>query len=155
MPPAKLTVELLIDIANLGRHGEMVEVSTSQARNYLIPKWLAKEVTPERMKQIDAEKKRSADQARMRLLQAFDIQKQLDGQTLEFTLKGKGNKVFGGLNEHEIGTRLKTKYGVDFEKKDIKLPNRTHIKTGGSHMVYLHITRDTLAKIFIVVKIEE
>ncbi len=38
MPPAKLTVELLIDIANLGRHGEMVEVSTSQARNYLIPK---------------------------------------------------------------------------------------------------------------------
>ncbi len=155
MPPAKLTVELLIDIANLGRHGEMVEVSTSQARNYLIPKWLAKEVTPERMKQIDAEKKRSADQARMRLLQAFDIQKQLEGQTLEFTLKGKGNKVFGGLNEHEIGTRLKAKYGVDFEKKDIKLPNRTHIKTGGSHMVYLHITRDTLAKVFVTVKIEE
>ena len=107
------------------------------------------------MKQIDAEKKRSADQARMRLLQAFDIQKQLDGQTLEFTLKGKGNKVFGGLNEHEIGTRLKAKYGVDFEKKDIKLPNRTHIKTGGSHMVYLHITRDTLAKVFVTVKIEE
>lgn len=87
MPPAKLTVELIVDIANLGRHGEMVEVSTSQARNYLIPKCLAKEVTAERMKQIDAERKRSADQARMRLLQAFDIQKQLDGQTIEFTLK--------------------------------------------------------------------
>ena len=95
MPPSKLSVELLVDIANVGRHGEIIEVSTSQARNYLIPKKLAREVTPERMKQIEVDKKRSADQARMRLEQAFDIQKQLDGQTLEFTLKGKGNKVFG------------------------------------------------------------
>jgi large subunit ribosomal protein L9 len=89
MPPAKLTVELLVDIANVGRHGDIIEVSSSQARNYLIPKKLAKEITAERMKQIEVEKKRSADQARMRLEQAFDIQKQLDGQKIEFTLKGK------------------------------------------------------------------
>lgn len=95
MPPAKLTVELLVDIANIGRHGEIIEVSSSQARNYLIPKKLAKEVTPERMRQIESEKKRSADQARMRLEQAFDIQKELDGQVIEYTLKGKGEKVFG------------------------------------------------------------
>ncbi|MDD2693715.1 MAG: 50S ribosomal protein L9 [Candidatus Gracilibacteria bacterium] len=155
MPPSKLSVELLVDIANVGRHGEIIEVSTSQARNYLIPKKLAREVTPERIKQIEIDKKRSADQARMRLEQAFDIQKQLDGQTLEFTLKGKGNKVFGGLGEHEVGTRIKQKFGIDFEKKDIKLPNKTHIKTAGSHMVYLHITRDTLAKVFINVTIDE
>ena len=43
----------------------------------------------------------------------------------------------------------------DFEKKDIKLPNKTHIKTAGSHMVYLHITRDTLAKVFVNVTIDE
>lgn len=89
MPPTKLTVELLVDIANVGRHGDIIEVSSSQARNYLIPKKLAKEITAERMKQIEVEKKRSADQARMRLEQAFDIQKQLDGQKIEFTLKGK------------------------------------------------------------------
>lgn len=95
MPPSKISVELLVDIANVGRHGEIIEVSSTQARNYLIPKKLAKEVTAERMKQIEIDKKRAADQARMRLEQAFDIQKQLDGQAFEFSLKGKGNKVFG------------------------------------------------------------
>lgn len=155
MPPSKISVELLVDIANVGRHGEIIEVSSTQARNYLIPKKLAKEVTAERMKQIEIDKKRAADQARMRLEQAFDIQKQLDGQVFEFSLKGKGNKVFGWLGEHEVGTRIKQKFGIDFEKKDIKLPNKTHIKTAGSHMVYLHITRDTLAKVFINVTIDE
>ena len=89
MPPAKIMVELLVDIANVGRHGEIIEVSSSQARNYLIPKKLAREITPDRLKQIEIEKKRLALQARERLEKAFEIQKILDGQKLEFTLKGK------------------------------------------------------------------
>lgn len=155
MPPTKLSVELLVDIANVGRRGEIIEVSSSQARNSLIPKKLAREITPDRLKQLEVEKKRSADQARLRLTEAFSIQKRLDGQSLEFTLKGKWSKVFGGLNEHEIGSRINQKYGIAFEKKDIKLPNKTHIKTAGSHLVYLHITRDTLAKMIVNVIVEE
>ena len=155
MTPSKLSVELLIDIANVGRRGEIIEVSSSQARNFLIPKKFAREITADRMKQIIVEKKRSADQARLRLTEAFNIQKELDGQSLEFTLKGKWTKVFGGLNEHEIGNRINQKYGINFEKKDIKLPNKTHIKTAGSHLVYLHITRDTLAKIIVNVTVDE
>lgn len=155
MPPAKLTVELLVDIANIGRRGEIIDVSSTQARNFLIPKKLAKEITPDRMKQLESEKKRAADQARLRLMKAFDIQKELDGQSLEFTLKGKWTKVFGGLNEHDVSTRIKQKFGIDFEKKDVHLPNKTHIKMAWTHLVYLHITRDTLAKVFITVKIEE
>ncbi len=89
MPPTKLSVELLVDIANVGRRGEIIEVSSSQARNSLIPKKLAREITPDRLKQLEVEKKRSADQARLRLTEAFSIQKRLDGQSLEFTLKGK------------------------------------------------------------------
>lgn len=148
-------VELLVDIANVGRHGEIIEVSSSQARNYLIPKKLAREITPDRLKQIEIEKKRLALQARERLEKAFEIQKILDGQKLEFTLKGKWEKVFGGLAEHEIATRISQKYDISFEKRDIKLPNKTHIKSAGTHLVYLHITRDTLAKIIVEVKIEE
>ena len=51
--------------------------------------------------------------------------------------------------------KIKNTWQIDFEKKDVKLPNKTHIKTLGSHMVYLHITHDTLAKIFVNVTIDE
>ncbi|GAB0174195.1 MAG: 50S ribosomal protein L9 [Candidatus Altimarinota bacterium] len=152
---SKISVELLLDIAHMGRKGDIIEVTAAQARNFLIPKKMAREVTPERLKQIAEKEKRSKDQARERLEKAFDIQKMIDGQIFEFTLKGVGTKVFGGLDEHAIATKVNEKFGIHFEKNDIKLPNKTHIKKTGTHLVYLHITRDTMAKIIVDVKVEE
>lgn len=155
MPAHKITVELLQDIAHIGRKWAIVEMSAPQARNSLIPQKIVREVTPDRLEKIELDKKRAQDQARFRLEQAFEIQKTLEGQVLEFTLKWKGKKVFGGLDEHTVGARIAEKFDIKFEKKDIKLPNNLHIKTAGRHMVYLHITRDTLAKVFIEVSINE
>ncbi len=155
MPSHKITVELLQDLAHVGRKWAIIDISAPQARNSLIPRGIAREITPDRLTKIESDKKRAQDQARFRLEQAFEIQKQLDGQVLEFSLRGKGKKVFGGLDEHTVGTRIAEKFDIKFEKKDIKLPNTTHIKTAWRHMVYLHITRDTLAKIFIEVTIDE
>lgn len=155
MPPTKLTIELLQDVAHLGRKWHIIEVSAPQARNSLIPRWIAKEVTPERLKKIEVDKKRAQDQARLRLEQAFEIQKVLDGKEFEFRLRGKWTKVFGWLDEHAIISEVNEKYGIKFEKQDVKLPNKTHIKTAWRHMVYLHITRETLAKVFVEVSIDE
>ncbi len=154
MATSKINVELLQDIAHMWRKWEIIEVSTAQARNLLIPKWMAKEVTAERLKKMEADKKRAQDQARIRLEQAFEIQKNLDGQRIAFTLKGKNGKIFGGLDEHAVGAKVNEKFGIHFEKQNIKLPNKTHIKTAGEHLVYLHITRDTLAKIIVEVTVE-
>lgn len=154
MATSKINVELLQDIAHLGRKWQIIEVSTPQARNSLIPSGMAKEITAERLKKIEADKKRARDQSRIRLTQAFEIQKNLDGQRISFVMKWKGSKIFWGLDEHAIGSKINEKYGINFEKQDIKLPNRTHIKTVGEHLVYIHITRDTLAKIIVEVTVE-
>lgn len=154
MTTSKLTVELLQYLAHFGRKGQIIEVSAPQARNSLIPKGMVREVTPDRLKKIEQDKKREQDKARERLEKAFEIQKMLEGQTLEFSVKGKNGKLFGGLSEHEIGARINQKWGIDFEKHDIKLPNKTHIKTPGTHLVYLHITRDTMAKILVNVTLD-
>lgn len=74
----KITVELLTHIAHLGREGDIVEVALPQARNFLIPKKFAREVTPDRLRQIALEKKRAQDQARERLLNAYKIQETLE-----------------------------------------------------------------------------
>lgn len=106
------------------------------------------------MKQIEIEEKRAKDQARLRLEQAYEIQKLLEWQKIDFTLKGKNGKIFWGINEHDVITRIAQKWKIDFEKQDVRLPNKSHIKTVGSHLVYLHITRDTIAKILIEVTLE-
>ena len=134
MAVKKISIELLQDVAHMGRKGDIIEVSSAQARNSLIPKKIAIEVTPERLKKLEQDKKRAQDQARERLEKAFDIQKTLENQEFHFSLKGKNGKI---------------------EKRDIKLPNKTHIKTTGRHLVYIHITHDTIAKIFIEITIDE
>ncbi len=150
-----LTIELLQDIAHFGRKGDIIDVSSAQARNMLIPKWLAREVTADRLRQIQEKEKKAKDQARMKLEKSYEIQKLLDGQKLEFTLQGKNGKIFWGINEHEIISRIKQKWHIDFEKHDVKLPNKSHIKTAGTHLVYLHITRDTVAKIVVEVTVRD
>lgn len=149
----KISIELLEDIAHMGRKWDIIEVSTPQARNFLIPKKKAIEVTPERLKKIELDKKRMQDHARERLEKAYEIHKTLDGAEFQFSLKGKGEKVFWGLGEHEIISAIDKRFGIKFEKKDIKLPNKTHLKTAGRHLVYIHITRDTIAKIFIEITV--
>ncbi len=154
MSTAKLTIELLQDIANIGRKWSIIEASSSQARNFLIPKWLAREVTEERLKRMQIEKKREQDTARIRLEKAFELQTMLEGKRVTFALKGKNVKIFGWLGEHEVASKIREKFGIAFEKGDIKLPNRTHIKTVWEHLVYIHITRDTHAKIIVEVTLE-
>jgi large subunit ribosomal protein L9 len=94
MSQAKISIELLQDIAHMGRKGDIIEVASAQARNFLIPKKFAKEITPERLKQLDEKEKRAKDQAREKLEKAYEIQKILEGQTIAFTLQGKNGKVF-------------------------------------------------------------
>lgn len=55
---------------------------------------MAKELTAELMKKREADEKRAKDQARMRLEQAYEIQKLLDGKQIDMKLKGKNGKTF-------------------------------------------------------------
>lgn len=47
-----------------------------------------------------------------------------------------------------IISRIQQKWGITLEKHDIKLPNNSHIKTVGTHLVYLSISKNAVAKIF-------
>jgi ribosomal protein L9 len=53
-------------------------MSAPQARNSLIPQKIVREITPDRLVKIESDKKKAQDQARMRLEQAFEIQKTLE-----------------------------------------------------------------------------
>ena len=48
-------------VDNLGHRGDVVRVADGYARNYLLPRKLALQVTSGNQRQIDAEKKRAAE----------------------------------------------------------------------------------------------
>lgn len=151
----KISVILTTRIANIGKEGDIIEVSRSQAKNYLIPKGFAKEATPAMLKSLEEKAKKQKDLNRMRLEESYKIQEMLNNQTIEFTLRGSGNKIFGWVNEHDIIEKIRQKFGFTFERHDIKLPNDHHIKTSGIHTIYIHITHNTVAKLSAHISISE
>ncbi len=97
-------------------------MSHSQARNYLIPKGFAVEASNTLIASEEAKKKKKAAARITTLEESQKIAETLHTKELIFTLRGKGEKVFGGIGEHEIITEIEKQFGVLLEKKNILLP---------------------------------
>lgn len=135
----KISVRLLTRIANVGKEGDIVEVSRTQAKNYLIPKGLAKEVSEKDI--VDLKQKEAKRQENLRALSRdrHDIAKKLNGIILSFELTGIGSKVFGGLNEHDVIEKIRHEYSLELERSHVLLPEGKHIKKTGEHIIKIHL----------------
>ncbi len=120
------TVKLLLkeSIKNVGRVGDIVEVSAGYARNYLLPKELAVEPTPNNVKKVEARRKEIERIERERREQQEALIKQLAG--VEVTLERKANEqghLFGSVTATDIAKALQAQ-GFNINPDDVLLPGR-------------------------------
>jgi large subunit ribosomal protein L9 len=117
------SVKLLLkeSIKNVGRVGDVVEVSPGYARNYLLPQDLAVEPTPNNVKKIEARRKEIEKQERERREQQAAMIKQLEG--VEVTLERRANEqghLFGSVTATDIAKALQAQ-GFNVEAADVNL----------------------------------
>lgn len=117
------SIKLLLkeSIKNVGRVGDIVEVSPGYARNYLIPQDLAVEPTPSNVKKIEARRKEIEKQERERREQQAALIKQLEG--VEVTLERRANEqghLFGSVTATDIAKALQAQ-GFNVEASDVNL----------------------------------
>src|SRR3954452_4792771 len=120
------TVKLLLkeSIKNVGRVGDIVEVSPGYARNYLIPKDLAVEPTPNNVKKVEERKKEIEKIEREKREQQAALIKRLEG--VEVTLERRANDqghLFGSVSATDISKALQAQ-GYNIEPDDINLPGK-------------------------------
>src|SRR5947207_11471992 len=122
MPNVKLLLKE--SIKHVGKVGDIVEVSPGYARNYLLPKDLAVEPTPNNVKKIEARRKEIERlEAEKRQDQAALIEK-LKG--VEVTLERRANEqghLFGSVSATDIAKALQTQ-GFNIEPEDVNLPGK-------------------------------
>src|SRR3989442_12471590 len=106
------TVKLLLkeSIKHVGRVGDIVDVSSGYARNYLLPKDLAVEPTPNNIKKIEARRKEIERlEAEKRKNQPAIIENRKDGEvTLERHANTKDHP-FGSVRATDIANTLQTR----------------------------------------------
>ena len=127
-----MKVVLLSDIKGTGKKGELVNVSDGYARNFLMPRKLAKEADAQAINEL-----KNAEQSRLHKIavetaQAEENKKKLEGQILNMTAKaGQGGRLFGSVTSKEIANEIKQKYGLDVDKRKIVLDS--DIKAFGTY----------------------
>lgn len=150
----KVKVKLTTRLAGIGKEGEIVEVSRTQAKNYLVPKGLGILMDEKAIAEEEARIRKKQDQKRRLVEDRHAIAEKLHGQTIRFELAGSGDKVFGGVGEHEIIERIKKDYGVQLERRHVDLPDGHHLKKAGSTDVKIHLGEDTYVRIRIEVAVK-
>ena len=122
MPRVKLLLKE--SIKNVGRVGDVVEVSAGYARNFLLPKDLAVQPTPGNIKKVEERRKEIERIERERREQQAALIKQLEG--VEVTLERRANEqghLFGSVTATDIAKALQAQ-GFNINPDDINLPGR-------------------------------
>lgn len=113
---------LLQDVKSLGKKGQLVNASDGYARNFLIPKGLAKEANAQAMneyKNAENSKKYKHDQE---VAAAENAKSILDGKTLEIKTKaGKSGKLFGAVTSKDVSLNIKSQFNLDVDKHKISM----------------------------------
>jgi len=120
------SVKLLLQesIKNVGRVGDVVEVSPGYARNYLIPQGLAVEPTKGNLKKVEARRQEIEKQEREKREQQARLIKQLEGR--DVTLERKANEqghLYGAVSATDIARALQAD-GFNVEAEDVLLPGK-------------------------------
>jgi large subunit ribosomal protein L9 len=122
-----MKVLLRQDVPNVGTIGDMVEVNTGFARNYLLPQHLAVQPTPANLKRVEQEKVDRALKEKQRLEALKAVAAKMNG--LSITIKAKANEqghLFGSVNEEQIVEAMAAEgYKVEATQVALAAPIRT------------------------------
>ena len=138
-----MKVILTEEIRGLGTRGDVVTVKDGYARNFLLPKNLAREATTGNLKQIEHERKKwalLANEEKNAAQKAADSVKGLKVQIRKRV--GEHGQLFGSVTANEIAEALEAK-GVNVDKRRIELEHA--IKTTGVHDVEVRLHREVTA----------
>lgn len=122
------------DVKGQGKKGELKEVSSGYARNYLLPRKLATEATADNLNAFKLKEKAKAAQIAKEKAQAAEYAEKLSAVQVTIRAKaGANGKLFGAVTSQEISEALKEQFGMEIEKNKIVQPEP--IKAYGSYTV--------------------
>jgi large subunit ribosomal protein L9 len=146
-------VILLKDIKDLGKTGEIKELADGYARNYLIPRGLAVEATPDKLKEIEEKNLKTQKNKQKEMASAEALKDKLNGKSVQISLKtGGGDKLFGAVTTKEIAELIEKQLKIKVDRKKIELDEP--IKHLGDYNIKIKLYQSVQAEIKLTVAAE-
>ena len=145
-----MKVILQKDVKDVGRVGELVNVSEGFARNFLFPRKLAAEATEKRVKEYEHLKRVAEAKKKKAQAERQELLNKINGTTITFKLAaGETDKLFGTVTTTDISKELQ-KMGHSVDRRDIH--REEPIKVLGQHKAVVRYSEGMEAKIQIAVE---
>lgn len=147
-----MKVILTQDVKGKGKKGQMIEVSDGYARNFMLPRKLAIEATPDAVNTMKMNDKATQERIAREKAEALEISKTIRGLAVVVKAKGGGaGRLFGSITNQEIADALKAQSGINLDKRKIVLADT--IKSVGTYTATCKLGYEITAPL--TVKIEE
>jgi len=147
-----MKVIFLTNIVNIGRKDEIKEVSLGFAKNYLLPKKLAKIATPELIKQKEINNQKQKEKLAQEWQKIKEQAQILKNKEFKFLVKvGEKEQLFESINASKILERLaQEKFNISKAQVHLEQP----IKKTGVYPVKISFSPEITTEIKIVAEKE-
>ena len=139
-----MKVILLQDVKNVGKKGEIKEVSDGYARNFLLMRKLAVQASDDSLKVLNKQRAEADEKEAQEVAKAEALKDELAKKVFKFKVNVKNGKVFNSVSTKQIHEALKNQ-GYVIDKR--KIIDNDPITTLGFTNVRIELHKGVVAKI--------
>lgn len=148
-----MQVVFLQNIKNIARKGDIKNVKDGYYFNFLLPRKLAVQATPAKVKEMESMRQKQAMEKEKVMEQAAEVIEKLKGLKVSIKAKSHGDKLYGSITEKEISEAIAKEAKVELEPKYLKLSE--HIKVAGTYEIPVNLSEEYKTTVTITIKGEK
>lgn len=146
-----MKVILLQDVKGQGKKGDLINASDGYARNFLLPRKLAKDADAGSIKQIEIQKESEAFHIAEEKRKAEETRAFLSGKSIRFkTTGGADGRLYGAVTAKDVSEKIGSELGLDIDKRLITISDT--IKTTGEYTVRIKLFQGISAELKLIVE---
>ena len=134
------------DVKGQGKKGQLVDVSDGYARNFLLPRNLAKPATKDNINVMKGQQESLEYRQQKELDEAKQTAAKIDEIKVSIKAKaGDNGKLFGSVTSKDVSEALTMQHHIKIDKKKFVMPDG--IKTLGTTVVDIKVHAGVTAKL--------
>lgn len=115
-------VILLQEVPGLGKPGDVKNVSSGYARNYLLPREMVTAATPGALKNLQQQVASAKRRVETQETEHREMSDRLSAVTLTFAVHvGRGDRLYGSVTSQNIADALREQEGLRIDRRTIQL----------------------------------
>lgn len=145
-----MKVLLIKDLKNVGKKGEIKEISDGYGANFVIPQGYGKLLTDSVVGEYNASLKKQAEIEALNKQKSIELAKKLSSIVVEFKAKvGKQGQMIGNVSTKAIVEKLKKDYDISLDKR--KFIDKYPLNAFGVTKLRIELFKDVIGTVTIKV----